>query len=97
MVKTSDTEIFSRSQKSFLLSKKLHAQILFSRIRIKDDILSADEVSAAFDKMTIKLFNDQSFILDKILRVFILVLKKKIFPCRTSRKTKSTKHYPIYR
>ena len=35
MVKTSDTEIFSRSQKGFLLSKKLHTQILFSNIRTK--------------------------------------------------------------
>ena len=71
MVKAGDTEIFSRLQKSFFFHKITNSNFI-QQINNKNDILSADEVSAAFDKMTIKLFNNQSFILDKTLRVFVL-------------------------
>lgn len=49
MVKAGDTEIFSRLQKSFFFHKITNSNFI-QQINNKNDILSADEVSAAFDK-----------------------------------------------
>jgi len=49
MVKAGDIEIFSRSQKSFFFHKITNSNFI-QQINNKNDILSADEASAAFDK-----------------------------------------------